>query len=286
MMRDKIRLEKGELGTRATFTAPWSPDSHKEMMRIKPQELELNSSNGWFGRDIDFVKDYIWLKSFTIIDMKIDDISPIMLLKNLSTIKIVTYCNTKLDFNEFPFLQKCALEWRKGADSIFDCTGLVNLFLNRYKGKSSAPFANLTRLGTLGILNASITELHHLSKLHRLRSLRVGVLRSLKSLDGLQGLSRLESFTMTSCRSVTTLAPLYGLKSLVEINVSNNGELDSISPLAALPNLRTLLFYERTNIVDGDLRAIFANPAISKIAFQNRRHYSHMHEEFGGRSEW
>lgn len=285
MMKNPIRLEKSEFGTRAILTTCWSKSAHEEIIKIKPDELELNTSKGWWGRDISFLQDYQWLKSFIIIDMGIDDISPIHYLKKLQNIDIVTYCKTNIDFSYFDYLYSCGIEWRNGCDSIFECKNLTDLFLNRYKGKSSAPFGNLTRLKKLGILNASLSELYHFSNLNRLSSLRIGVLRSLKSLDGLEALSQLKSFTMTSCRSVTTLAPLYDLKSLIEINVSNNGELDTIKPLAALPNLRSLLFYEKTNIVDGDLQAIFENPVISKIAFQNRRHYSHKCEEFGSRCE-
>jgi Leucine-rich repeat (LRR) protein len=285
MNHTPIKLETSGFGKRGILTTPWSPAAHEEIMRLKPDELELNTSKGWFGRDIEFIKDYEWLKSFTIIDMKIDNISPILSLSRLRELSIVTYCNTKMDFSCFPYLQKCGMEWRTGSESIFDCVGLTELFLNRYTGKSSAPFANLRKLEKLGILNASIAELRFLSSLQELRSLRLAVLRSLTSLEGLEHLSRLESFTLTSCRSVKSLAPLYGLTSLVDINVSNNGEIDTLAPLAALPNLQTLLFYERTNIVDGDLRAIFANPAITKIAFQNRRHYTHKHTDFGSRSE-
>jgi hypothetical protein len=280
MTHDAIRFEEGEFGTRGILTAPWSSDAHEEIMRVRPDELELNTSKGWFGSDLGFVKNYEWIRSFIIIDMKISDISPVMNLRNLTNLKIVTYCRTKLNFSLFPNLKKCALEWRSGAESLFDCVALTHLFVNRYKGKSSLPFGRLANLESLAILNSSITELHGLAELHHLRSLRLGGLRSLKSLDGIEGLCRLESFEMQTCRSVKSLSPLSGLTALVEVNVSDNGQLDSLAPLRRLPHLRTVLFYESTDVVDGDLRTIFENPAISKVSFQNRRHYSHKREDF------
>ena len=274
MTQEAVRFEEGEFGTRATLLAPWSSSAHQEIMRVRPNELELNASKGWRGRDIEFIQDYEWLSSFVIIDMKIENISPVMSLKKLIILNIVTYCNTKLDFGVFNYLSHCALEWRSGAESLFDCSTLTDLFINRYKGKSSSPFGRLENLESLAILNSSITELQGLSELHRLRSLRIAGLRSLKSIEGIEGLFRLESFEMQTCRSVRSLSPLSGLTNLIEVNVSNNGELDSLAPLRGLPHLRTVLFYESTNIADGDLRAIFDHPTVSKVSFQNRRHYS------------
>lgn len=280
MTRDDVRFEEGQFGTRAILLGPWSSSAHQEIMRARPSELELNSSKGWRGRDIEFVRRYEWLSSFIIIDMNIENISPIMSLRNLINLKVVTYCGTKLDFSVFNALEHCALEWRSGAESVFDCSSLTDLFVNRYKGKSSSPFGKLKKLESLAILNSSITELQGISELHHLRSLRIAGLRSLKSIEGIEGLFRLESLEMEVCRSVQSLSPLSGLTSLIEVNVSNNGKLDSLAPLGGLPHLRTVLFYESTNIADGDLRMIFDHPKVSNVSFQNRRHYSHKRDDF------
>jgi hypothetical protein len=285
MTREVVRFEEGEFGTRATLIAPWSSSAHQEIMRVRPNELELNTSKGWCGRDIEFIQSYGWLLSFIIIDMKIENISPLMSLRNLIKLDVLTYCNTKLDFTVFSDLRHCALEWRSGAESLFDCITLTDLFVNRYKGKSSSPFGRLLNLETLAILNSSIAELQGLCKLHHLRSLRIAGLRSLKSIEGIENLCRLESFEMQTCRSVKSLSPLSGLTNLIEVNVSNNGELDSLVPLRGLPHLSSVLFYESTNIADGDLRAIFEHPNISKVSFQNRRHYSHKREDFAQKSQ-
>lgn len=278
-----VRFEEGEFGKKAVLTSPWSASIHSEIIQARPEELELNAAKGWSGTDLKFVESYDWLKSFTIIDMKIDDISAVMSLHGLVSLSIVTYCKTKLDFTRFPDLRNCSLEWRRGAESLFDCVMLTDLFLNCYDGKSSSPFSSLVNLRTLAILNSPLSELNGLAGLKGLRSLRLAGLKLLSSLDGLEHLHRLEKFEMQLCKSVHSLAPLGSLKNLVDVNISNNGKLDSLSPLGALPKLRSVLFYESTDIVDGDLRPIFDNPGISKVSFQNRRHYSHKREQFAGR---
>ncbi|MCF3933420.1 hypothetical protein L1787_08360 [Acuticoccus sp. M5D2P5] len=281
LTQEYVRFEDGELGARAILAAAWSLEAHQEIMRVRPAELELNTAKGWRGCDINFLEKYDWIQSFAIIDLRIEDIRPIIHLKNLIDLKIITYCKTKLDFTKFPHLKRCSLEWRAGSQSLFDCVGLTNLFLNRYKGKSSSPFTNLESLESLAILNSSITELHGLSNLRHLLSLRLGNLTSLKALDGIENLTQLKHFEMEGCRAVRSLSPLSDLTSLIDLNVSDNGRLDSLSPLCGLPNLRTVLFFGSTNIVDGDLRGIFENRALSKVSFQNRRHYSHKREAFG-----
>lgn len=103
-MRGTIKFEEGKFGTRAILASPWSESTHDQIMRFRPNELELNTSKGWFGSGIEFVSNYGWLKSIIIIDMKIDNISPVMKLVNLVNLDVVTYCKTKLDFSKFPNL--------------------------------------------------------------------------------------------------------------------------------------------------------------------------------------
>lgn len=280
MKANGVDFEDGEFGKRAVLTSPWSTKAHHEILRKKPEELELNTSKGWSGDQINFLADFDWLKSIIIIDLKIRDVGPIHALSNLLNLEVITYCKSGIHFSSFPSLQSCALEWRPKAQSIFDCATLRKLFLNRYSGKSSEPFGQLLGLEDLTILNSPVSEIHNLGGLRHLQSLRLGNLRLLPSLEGLERLHNLKYLEVQSCRSIRSLEPLSNLENLEILNISNNKELDSLSPLKGLPNLHTVLFYESTNIVDGDLNPIFLNKNVSLVAFQNRRHYSHKREEF------
>jgi Domain of unknown function (DUF5076) len=117
--------------------------------------------------------------------------------------------------------------------------------------------------------------------------LRLGNLRLLRSLEGVENLLKLQRLEIQTCRAIRSLKSLSYLEGLEVLNISNDGELDSLTPLKELPNLHTVLFYESTNIVDGDLSPIFLNRNVSLVAFQNRRHYSHKREDFATRvQEW
>jgi hypothetical protein len=127
-----IVFEKSEYGTRAILTAPITNAAKKAIFRARPEELELNTAKGWYGEDIEFVSSFPWLQSFLITHMRIDNIDPVHSLKNLINLKIMTYCNTAIEFSAFPKLKRCVLEWRPRARSLFDCRTLEHLFVNRY----------------------------------------------------------------------------------------------------------------------------------------------------------
>lgn len=279
-MFSKIRYEKSELGSRALLECPLSQRIHNELLRTRPEELVLNRAEGWRGDDIEFVRHYTWLKSFIILDFKIEDVYPIHALKNLVKLEIITYCKTKIDFLSFPFLKHCSLEWRRGAESIFECRSLESLFINRYKGSSSEPFARLTNLKKLSVLNAPLNEIENFKKLEELRSLRIANLPQLTSLFGLDKLKHLRHLDVSTCKKIDSLEPLSELIALDFLSVSDLGDIPSLRPIRHLKNLDTLLFTESTNIKDGDISILFDLPQLKLVSFMNRRHYSNKREEF------
>jgi hypothetical protein len=60
----------------------------------------------------------------------------------------------------------------------------------------------------------------------------------------------------------------------------NIGNIETIKGIENLKDLNDFIFYESTNILDGDLYPITKLENLKKIAFQNRRHYSHKREDF------
>ncbi len=73
---------------------------------------------------------------------------------------------------------------------------------------------------------------------------------------------------------------LASLVKLRTLDLNNDGEIASLKPLDKLIRLERVTFYETTNILDGDLSPIISKN-LSRVAFKNRRHYSHTREEFG-----
>ena len=69
------------------------------------------------------------------------------------------------------------------------------------------------------------------------------------------------------------------LTRLMRLFLNNIGPLASLAPLDQLTNLEWMTFDGSTNILDGDLSPLTRLPHLSRVAFQNRRHYSHTRKE-------
>lgn len=279
-MNGAVMLEPGTYGLRAVLKTSWSDQLAGFLIDSGTVELELNQAKGWKGNDLSFLSELPHLKSFEIFDFSIRNIAPIHSLHNLRRLGVTTYCRTELDFSAFPELESCGLEWRPRAVSLFDCVTLRRLFVNRYKGKDLAPFSQLVNLESLAILNALVESLCGLSALNRLRSLRLGGLKRLTSLAGIEALRNLEELEIHTCRAIGSIEEVGSLLRLRKLHLNNDGDVRSLKPLERLNDLESVLFYESTNVLDGDLSPLLRLPNLSRVSFQNRRHYSHRREEF------
>ncbi len=276
-----VTLEVGKYGPRAVLNADWSDQLLGFFAENEVVELELNQAKGWKGQQLSFLTNLPGLKSFEIFDFTIRDIRPIHHLHNLRRLGVTTYCSTRIDFTAFPELASCGLEWRSQATSLFECLTLKELFVNRYSGKDAEPFGKLVNLESLAILNAPMGNLHGLSTLTKLRSLRLANLKRLASLAGIERLVNLEELEIHACRAIGSITEIGSLSRLKKLNLNNDGEIESLKPLEKLNELELVAFYESTNIVDGDLSPLLRQKNLSRVSFQNRRHYSHKREDFG-----
>lgn len=276
-----VKLEDGKYGRRAVITSSWTSETTRYVIARDAVELELNYAKGWRGRDLDFLEGLPQLRAFEIIDWEIPSVEPIHFLHELRSLHVSTLCKTAVRFGEFPSLEDCGLEWRPRCESLFSCTSLKKLFLNRYKKRDADAFSSLVNLESLAILTAPIVNLVGLRPLQRLQSLRLGNLRRLTSLAGLEELSALEELKIDTCRAIRSIDEVRPLAKLRKLSINNCGEIESLKPLEQLSSLELVLFVESTNIRDGDLSPLLNKKNLSRVSFQNRRHYSHRREDFG-----
>lgn len=276
-----VQLEDGKYGQRAVATSTWSDEITDFVVRLGIQELELNEGKGWLGKDLSFLAKLPRLKALTIIDLKLPSVAAIHFLPELRALEVTTYCQTEIRFATFPHLEECTLEWRPQAASLFDCRTLKRLFVNRYDGKDVDPFAKLSSLESLAVLNAPVENVRGLGTLKNLRSLRLANLKRLTSLAGIEQLSNLEELEIHTCRAISSIDQVGSLSRLRKLNLNNDGDIKSLKPLEGLPRLESVIFYESTNVLDGDLTPLLSGKHLSRVSFQNRRHYSHRREDFG-----
>lgn len=272
-------IEPGCYGPRIVLTGAWSDSIATALAGIHVAELELNYAKGWRGKDLSFLLRFQELKAFKIIDYAIQSVEPVHVLNKLQRLEVMTYCKTELDFTSFPGLDFCALQWRPKAASLFNCYSIQSLFLVGYSGKDCELFRGLLNLESLSIYSAPISNLFGLSGLGKLRTLRLANLRRLESLSGIENLTQLEELDVHTCKAIGNIDAVASLSHLRRLLLNNCGKIASLRPLEGLRDLDTLIFYESTDIVDGDLSGVFGRRPLPKMSFQNRKHYSHRREQ-------
>lgn len=275
-----VMLQNGEYGLRAILTAAWSDEIAAYLLEKDILELELNMGKGWRGTDISFVRSFPRLQSLWILYLPLSSVEPIHSLHELRDLDVSTYCRSEIRFTEFPYLERCALEWRPRATSLFKAVTLKRLFVNGYKAKDVDSFSALMNLEDLQILNAPVTNIYGLNKLVLLKKLRLAGLRCLTSLEGIEELIGLEELQIQTCRRITSIEPLARLKNLRRLFLDTGGSINSLKPIDNLNRLEIVTFAGSTIIVDGDISPLTRQKNLQVAAYKNRRHYSHPRELF------
>jgi len=279
-MSESIVFEKGMYGTKAIIKATWQDSFLINLLDKKIKELELNDGKGWRGENVNFLQSLPNIQSLTIIDLNIKSIDSIHCLNELQKIHLSTYCKSPINFHSFPKLTNCGFEWIKGSDSLFECTTLRSLGINRYDKQNCDAFSNLFNLEKLSILNSPIEYLQGLSSLRKLQYLCIANLKKVTSLHGLEDLQNLEELEVQKCKGIGSISEVLKLIKLKRLLLIDIGDIASIKGIENLTGLRDFLFYESTNIIDGDLSPVLKLKNLSKISFQNRKHYTHRREDF------
>jgi Leucine-rich repeat (LRR) protein len=279
-MTETYTIEQGNKGSVLVARSAWNDKMTEAISRRGIHELEINYAKGFVGKDLSFLKELSGIEALTLIHRTIDDISPIHHLHDLRVLVVHTYCKTEIDFNQFPALEQCTLEWRAKASSIFSRTTLKKLFINSYSGKDTEKFARLLNLESLSLANGGVRSLEGLASLKHLTFLGLYNLRKLESLDGIESLDSIEHLEINGCKNVRSIESIAALKNLKKIHLCDDGHIESLRPLIRLNNLEEVLFYDSTNILDGDLSLLTELPRLKNVAFADRPHYTSNIKEF------
>ncbi len=276
-----IEFINGKFGIKAIVKTIWQDSFLKVLLEKRVNELELNTGKGWNGESVDFLQYFPDLEALILINQRIKSVEEIHYLRNLKELTISTYSKKSIDFSCFPKLVNCNFEWITGSESLFKNQAIKNLGINSYSGKSSAVFSQLINLEKLTILNSNIEDLNGIFILKNLKYLSITNLKKINSLDGIKKLYQLEDLEIQRCRGLNKISEIFELTELRKLFLLDLGEIDSIKGIQELKKLEIFLFYESTNIVDGDISPLLELKKLTKISFQNRRHYTHRREDFG-----
>ena len=281
LMETSFTVEDGRFDLRLVMNGPWSSEVLDLVSERGIKEIELNYAKGWKGTDYSFLRQLPFLEVVEITDRTTDKISAVNELPGLRYLAVHTYCKTALDFSRWPRLEGCAIEWRPKASSLFQHLGIKRVFINKWnQGEDLTNFCRMTQLESLRLYSPTrLKSLKGIESLNRLTWFELALATRLTSLAGIEALTNLQHLELHTCRKIGNITPVGELPSLKEFHLLNCGDIDTIKPLRGVSGLESFLFYESTNVLDGDLAPLTTLQKLRAVAFMERPHYSHTRKD-------
>lgn len=143
---------------------------------------------------------------------------------------------------------------------------------NKEKNLSNLPA--IQRLKYLQLNWSNSLTLNGIEKFPLLKRLDISHCSKLETLGRITELSKpLEQLHLDSCRKLCKIDALPLLKNLRVLRLNSCANIESLSFLAAMPNLVDFRFVN-TNVLDGNLDFILEHPTLCSIGSLDKRHYN------------
>ena len=275
-----IVFESDADGPKARAVGTWTPDDARALWQSRIRRFEVGS--GYGDLSFPFKEGLDRVDELKVNHLALRSDGDVAALSNLRTLSLETYSNDRIDIaRSFPKLERLAFNWRPGGETAFEATTLMSLRISGYPRADLTPLARLDRLYALRISNSA--RLSTLSGVESLRSLRILSLRDDRGVTDIGAMTTMEQslfeFELNGCRKVTAISALARHTELRRVMLIDCGRIASLAPLADLPELVEFWFYGTTVIEDGDMTPLLAMPALKRVSYAPRRHYTHRFEE-------
>jgi hypothetical protein len=268
-------------GSRIEIVEPPSADDARRLQAAGVREAWIKGFGQSDLPDLSILEGVV--DELNVVTLNLRSDAAVVSLPGLKALSLQSYARNPLDLRRFQHLERLSLIWRPGAERLFQATALGSLSITGYPFADLAPLHRLTGLQQLTIRNSrKLLTLAGVEALGALTELSLRDDRSLGTLDPLgTAPCRLRKLWVQSCRKLTSIEPVRGQSELEYFDLTEDGRIDSLAPLAGLQKLRRFLFYESTVIADGDLSVLLQLPSLTETAFADRRHYSHHNDDLG-----
>jgi hypothetical protein len=268
-----VKLERDELGRFAYMGSPWTPKDAEAIRRSGVRRLLISLRE----HDMPFVRELEGIEEVQIVAVGVKSDGVVAALPDLRVLGLQNYCDDPIDFAAFKRLERLLFHWRPMGETAFDALTLKSLAIHYYKELDLSPLRRLERLEGLRIENSR--RLRTLDGVAALGALKVLSLRDDQGLADISALAAmdhsLDELELHLCHKVNDIVSITRHSALRRLSLIDCGNLPSLAPLAGLAHLEEFYFYGTTKIADGDMTPILGMPALRKIAFASRRHYSH-----------
>jgi hypothetical protein len=243
--------------------------------------LRLSGYLGWHSTHLDFLHDVPFVEYLDILATKVEDISGIYALKELSYLSLEGR-TPSIDFSRLPRLKTLALgKVSPGLHlDLWKAKTIRKLALTAPKPASLAILEQLPVLQELGVCFASIYDLSFAAGTAGLRRLSLVACNSLRTLQGIECSKGLLVLSIEQAKALSDIRALVHSFSLRTLVLRDCPNIKTIEPIRGLPNLETVGLMQTTNVKDGNLSPLLSLPKLQNATFIDRLHYSHRCERF------
>ena len=186
-----------------------------------------------------------------------------------------------INFDSIPIGEYINFDWKSEkwqAIDISKCRYLI-IWHHSNKEKTFDNLPNIPELEYLEINWSNSISLEGLSKYKNLKRLELHCCIKLETLDGIETLNKgIEHIHFVQSKKLKGHSRIIKLQNLSTLCFNDCGVVDNINFVCKIPRLKDFRFVN-TNVLNGDLKPLLANPKIENAGFLNKRHYSHKDTE-------
>jgi hypothetical protein len=269
-------IEETAEGRNLVVTGDWTAAAVKALLDGKADGLTLNYARGYREGSLGFLEEGWPVRRLQILARTIKDMTPVYRLAGtLESLIVDTSPRAMLDLRELPHLTRLAADWEQVRQTIGSAGELQRLFLARYREADLRPLGDHRALAVLDMKeDPQLESLAGIDQLPALSELGIfGAARLLDISDLVYAASHLLTLHLQSCRGIEWLDAIGSTVGLEFLSVSDCGDVQSLSPLGALHELRVLYLYGTTRVLDGDLTPLTRLPKLRELRMQGRREY-------------
>ena len=240
--------------------------------------LFINVARGFEGESCEFLKqigenvEFLdWVGSSN------PDLRPVGELASLRHLSIQPDADPMrhLGLGNCSKLISLAVDWPLVVDTVFSCTKLLDLTIDRVPEGELQEFGVFSSLRALKLTRCRTRSLEFLKGNTEIESLELETCRNISDLSPIGSLKKLRRLSLDGCRAIESLEPLAELTNLEILRLRDVGTIPSLSPVANCKSLLALSCGGRSFIEDRDLSSIAQLPNLTLASFSPPTKYSH-----------
>ncbi|GAB0171109.1 leucine-rich repeat domain-containing protein [Lysinibacillus sp. CTST325] len=243
------------------------------------EDIELYAINGLslYGQedilDLSKLSTFSGVKAIALNRYHYTSVDTLSNFRKLEYFQILNLCDNLIPFNNFERLWCAEINYdKKTCNLIFDNLKLEYLTLHNYKEKHHNDLSKLKNVKRLHLNQFKLGNLEFISQLQNIEFLGVSYNRKLATIKDLDT-TNLKGLSIVNCKKIADWETISELQEVEEIYLGDCGEIESVTFLNALPNLKKLMITGNTTIKDGLLKEIIGKPGIEIANITLKKHY-------------